>query len=85
MGATQVFTESIKADYLYAAIQADRVTKLLASTLHNSPDKPTGQQWRHPLFLRFRQLWPQLTVSDGMFVANINQMQVEKSSQCQYY
>ena len=58
--ATQVSTESIKAD-LYAAQQADPVIQLLASALHNLPDKPTGRQWRHPPFLRFRQLWSQLT------------------------
>ena len=63
--ATQVSTESIKAD-LYAAQQADPVIQLLASTLHNLPDKPTGRQWRHPPFLRFSQLWSQLTISDGI-------------------
>ena len=47
--ATQVSTESIKAD-LYAAQQADPVIQLLASALHNLPDKPTGRQWRHPPF-----------------------------------
>lgn len=62
---TQVSTEPIKVK-LYAAQQADPVTKLLASALQNAPDKPTGQQWRHPPFLRFRQLWSQLTISDGI-------------------
>ena len=63
--ATQVSTESIKAD-LYAAQQGDPVIQLLASALHNLPDKPTGRQWRHPPFLRLRQLWSQLTISDGI-------------------
>ena len=61
--ATQVSTESFKAD-LYAAQQADPVTHSLASALHNSPDKPKGQQWHYPPFSRFRQLWSQLTIHD---------------------
>ena len=51
---------------LYAAQQADPITKQIDDALQSSPDKPRGQQWHHPPLLCFCQLWTQLTRKDGV-------------------
>ena len=63
--ATQLSTDTVIAE-LYAAQQADPITKQIADALQSSPDKPRGQQWHHPPLLRFCQLWTQLTMKDGV-------------------
>ena len=81
---TQLSTDTVIAD-LYAAQQADPITKQIADALQSLPDKPRGQQWHHPPLLHFCQLWTQLTRRMELFATGINHSQVEKLLQCQYY
>ena len=60
--ATQVSSDPFKAR-LYTAQQEDTVTK---QVLQTSSQKPQGRSWRRQPLLRFCQLWPQLSIEDGV-------------------
>ena len=67
--ATQVSSDPFKAR-LHTAQQEDTVTKQVFTALQTSSQKPQGRSWRHQPLLRFRQLWPQLSIEDGVLTVS---------------
>lgn len=61
---TKVSTDVFKAN-LKAAQQEDPVIRQIFTALQTS-QKPTPRKWRRPPLLRFRQLWTQLIIVDGV-------------------
>ena len=46
--------------------QADPVICQLQAALSNSPTRPVGPAWKRPPLNRYRQLWSQLTLKEGL-------------------
>ena len=63
--ATQVLSDPFKAR-LHTAQLEDTVTKQVFTALQTSSQQQQGRSWRHQPLLRFRQLWPQLSIEDGV-------------------
>ena len=63
--ATQIQVTESKEE-LREAQQADSNIRKLANALTRSNNQPTGKMWRHPPLSRYRQLWSQLTMEDGV-------------------
>ena len=63
--ATQVSSDPFKAR-LHIAQLEDTVTKQVFTALQTSSQKPPGRSWRRQPLLRFCQLWPQLSIEDGV-------------------
>ena len=53
-------------DELHQAQQNDTTTKILAEALKHPSKRPSGKNWKSPPLSRYRQLWPQLIVVDGV-------------------
>ena len=65
IAATQVSSDPFKA-ILHTAQLEDTVTKQVFIALQTSSQKPPGRSWHRQPLLRFRQLWPQLSIEDGV-------------------
>ena len=63
--ATQIQVTEAKEE-LREAQQADSNIRKVADALTRSNKQPTGKMWRHPPLSRYRQLWSQLTMEDGV-------------------
>ena len=50
--------------------QNDPVISVIRKSVHASPSPPTSQAWRKPPLSRYRQLWPQLMLRDGIVYWN---------------
>ena len=60
--ATRVLTDTSKSNYR----QPNVMILSLSKCLRTSPEKLTGRKWCHPPLVRFRQLWTQLKLVDGV-------------------
>ena len=63
--ATQIPPQDTK-DELRQAQQDDATIRKLADALKQPNKRPSGKIWKSPPLSRYRQLWPQLTVVDGV-------------------
>lgn len=63
--ATQIQSKNTK-DELRQAQQNDTIVRKLAEALKHPNRCPSGKIWKSPPLSRYRQLWPQLTVVDGV-------------------
>ena len=63
--ATQISSDPFKVT-LQEAQQEDPIIKQVFTDLQTSSQKPKGKLWHRPPLLRFHQLWPQLSIVDGV-------------------
>ena len=63
--ATQIPSQDT-IDELHQAQQNDTTTKILAEALKHPSECLSGKNWKSPPLSRYRELWPQLTVVDGI-------------------
>ena len=65
LAATQISSDPFKVT-LQEAQQEDPIIKQVFTALQTSSQKPKGKLWHRPPLLRFHQLWPQLSIVDGV-------------------
>ena len=64
--ASTVILPTFSVEQLKTALENDPVTLQLQKSLQHSVDRPTSSKWKRPPLHRYRQLWSQLKLVDGV-------------------